>query len=231
MPGKRIAVRSRWLLVTSTASAAAALVAGGVAFATIPSSNGVIHACYMKSGGALSVVDASVTTCSKSQTELDWNVQGPAGPQGPQGPAGVEGPAGPVGPQGLQGVQGPAGPSGLSHGYAAAGGFVNYGTSPVKIGSLSLPAGTYLVWGTGTVSDSNLGTGHDCLLVSGGTTLQEEKVTTTTGPYAATAVAFSAPLTLSAGGSVEVDCSSATDNSMSAAATISLTAVALDALN
>ena len=216
------------------AAAVAALVAGGVAYATIPDSSGVIHGCYQKSGGALSVIDASVTGCAKTQTELQWNVQGPTGLQGPQGPAGAQGPVGPQGPQGgqgAQGLQGPAGPSGTSHGYAAAGVLVNYGTSPVKVASLSLPAGTFLVWATGTVLDSNVGTGHDCVLASGGTTLQENKVTTTTGPYAATAVAFSVPLKLSSAGSVELDCSSATDNSMSAGADVTITAVALDALN
>ena len=231
MPGKSMGLRGRAVAVTLAAAIAAALVAGGVAYATIPDSSGVIHACYQKSGGALTVIDASVTNCAKSQTELNWNVQGPTGAQGPQGPAGAQGAAGPQGLQGLQGVQGPAGPSGTSHGYAANGGLVNYGTSPVKIGSLSLPAGKYLVWATGTVEDSNVITGHDCVLASGGTTLQEEKVTTTTGPYAATAMSFSVPLTLSSASSVELDCSSATDNSMSAGAEVSITAVALDALN
>jgi hypothetical protein len=233
MPGKAMGTRGRGrgLLITLAAAVAAALVGGGIAYATIPDSTGVIHGCYQKSGGSLSVIDAGVTTCAKSQTELDWNVQGPTGPQGPQGPQGAQGPVGPQGLQGPQGAQGPAGPSGTSHGYAATGGIVNYGTSPVKVASLSLPAGTYLVWATGTVFDSNVTTGHDCVLSSGGTTLEEEKVTTTTGPYAGTAVSYSEPLTLAGAGSVEVDCSSATDNSMSAGADVDITAVALDALN
>lgn len=229
MPGTATGMRGRGLFVTLAAAVAAALVAGGVAYATIPDSSGVIHGCYQKSGGSLSVIDATVTTCAKSQTELDWNVQGPAGPQGAQGPQGVQGP---VGPQGLQGPQGPAGPSGTSHGYAATGGNANYGTSPVKVQSLSLPAGTYLVWATGTVYDSNVTTGHDCSLTAGGTTLQEEKITTTTGPYGAAAVSYSAPLTLAGAGSVELDCSSATDNTMSAGAyDVAITAVAVDTLN
>jgi hypothetical protein len=36
---------------------------GGVAYATIPDGQGVIHACYAKSGGALRVIDASVANC------------------------------------------------------------------------------------------------------------------------------------------------------------------------
>ena len=99
-------------------------LAGGVAFATIPGSDGVIHACYSKSGGALRVVDASVTGCKSGETSLDWNMRGPAGPQGvagAAGPAGQPGPMGPAGPkgdtgaagaQGPQGLQGPQGPKG-----------------------------------------------------------------------------------------------------------------------
>ena len=204
------------------------LASVGVAYATIPDSSGVIHACYTRSGGALYVIDDSVTTCSSKQTSLNWNVQGPTGPQGPQGPAGPTGPQGPAGPQG---PQGPAGPSGTSHAYSATGGLVAYGTAPVKVASLSLPAGTYLVWATGTVQDANTSTGHDCVLSSGGSTLQEAKISTVLAPYAAAAVAFSVPLALSSAGSVELDCSSATDNSMSASAVVTITAVTVDALN
>jgi hypothetical protein len=66
-------------------AAAALLVAAGVAYATIPDGNGVIHGCYAKSGGALRVIDASVRNCPKSETALSWNVQGIQGPQGPPG--------------------------------------------------------------------------------------------------------------------------------------------------
>jgi hypothetical protein len=45
-------IRGRWLLLAS-AAAFALVVAGGVAYATIPDSNGVIHACYKKTTGAL----------------------------------------------------------------------------------------------------------------------------------------------------------------------------------
>ena len=42
---------------------AALVPIGGVAYATIPDGQGVIHACYAKSGGALRVIDASVANC------------------------------------------------------------------------------------------------------------------------------------------------------------------------
>lgn len=89
-----------------------------VAFASIPGANGVISGCYSRSGGALRVIDSSVTQCKQGETSLNFNQTGPQGPQGiqgpvgPAGPQGDQGPAGPQGAQGIQGEQGPAGPQG-----------------------------------------------------------------------------------------------------------------------
>ena len=87
------------------AVAAAALVTAiavaGVAYATIPT-NGVISACYAKSGGNLRVIDSSTGSCSSKETSLAWNVQGATGPTGPKG---AEGPAGPAGPSGVSGYE------------------------------------------------------------------------------------------------------------------------------
>jgi hypothetical protein len=78
-------------------AAVAALVVGGIAFATIPDASGVIHVCYMKSGGALRVIDDGVTNCKQGETALEWNVQGVPGPPGPPGAPGEPGPPGPPG--------------------------------------------------------------------------------------------------------------------------------------
>lgn len=68
------------------------LAAVGVAVATIPDGDGVIHGCYKKSGnnkGMVRVIDTAVTvTCPTGFAPLNWNQQGPPGPQGIQGPAG-----------------------------------------------------------------------------------------------------------------------------------------------
>jgi hypothetical protein len=88
--------------------AALALTAGGVAFAAIPS-NGVITACYLKSGGTLRVIDSTTGNCSSKETSLSWNVQGPAGPQGSPGPTGPPGPTGSPGPSGAPGAAGISG--------------------------------------------------------------------------------------------------------------------------
>lgn len=99
----------RWAVAGGVAGA---VLVGGVAFASIPDSSGVIHGCYDKSSGALRVIDSSVTTCGTNETALTWNQQGPQGPAGPTGPRGATGPAGPAGPTGATGSTGPAGPPG-----------------------------------------------------------------------------------------------------------------------
>ena len=95
-------------------------IAGGVAYATIPDSGGVIHGCY-NNAGHLRVIQSG-QSCRKHEETLNWNQKGkpgpagPAGNQGPAGPAGAQGPAGgargPAGPVGPAGSAGPVGPSG-----------------------------------------------------------------------------------------------------------------------
>lgn len=107
-------------------SAALVAVIGAAAYATIPS-NGVISTCYTKSGGALRVIDASTSSCGKSETSLSWNQvgpQGPAGATGPAGPAGATGASGAdgaAGPAGPEGAAGPAGPTGATGATGATG--------------------------------------------------------------------------------------------------------------
>jgi hypothetical protein len=105
MRKKTIAGRgARFVLVAGAALALGA----GVAYATIPSSNGVIHACYRVADddrkGNLRVVN-DPASCNTNESALQWNQQGPKGDQGPQGIQGERGPQGP---------QGPAGPAGAS---------------------------------------------------------------------------------------------------------------------
>lgn len=87
---------------------ATAVMAGGVAWATIPDQGGVIHGCYQKNNGQLRVVDSGAGPgCTPAETALQWNQTGPQGPQGPPGPQGASG------PQGIAGPTGPTGPAGL----------------------------------------------------------------------------------------------------------------------
>lgn len=75
----------------------------------------------------------SVTaTCATGQRKISWNNLGPAGPTGPQGPQGATGP------------QGPQGPPGVTSGYESSRGD-NVEVNGSAVGSLSLPAGTFIV--------------------------------------------------------------------------------------
>jgi len=80
------------LLLAGSAVAIAAIV-GGIAYASIPTGN-TITGCYLKSGGNLRVIDASVTKCKATETQLQWNQQGPPGTNGTNGTNGAAGPPG-----------------------------------------------------------------------------------------------------------------------------------------
>ena len=100
-----------------------ATLAGGVAWATIPSAVGTIHGCYKTSvagvndpnKGQLRVVDGA-SDCKTNEAAISWNekgVPGAVGATGPAGSSGAKGDTGPVGPQGSKGEQGATGPEGL----------------------------------------------------------------------------------------------------------------------
>jgi hypothetical protein len=130
----------------------ATVVMTGLAYASIPGSNGVIHGCY-KTGGtnhAVTVVDSSAQ-CPGGYTSLKWNQSGPQGPAGAAGPKGATGPmgaTGATGPQGPAGPDGPQGPSGLSQAFSVASidGFTLNDTSSTTVASSQpVPAGSYVV--------------------------------------------------------------------------------------
>ena len=91
--------------------AVAALVlvlAGGVAYATIPAANGTITGCYARSGGTLRVIDPSATNCKQGETQITWSQSGEPGPCWTPRTSRSAGSAGPAGPQGETGPAGPA---------------------------------------------------------------------------------------------------------------------------
>jgi hypothetical protein len=86
------------------------MLAGGVAFATIPSANGVINGCYEKRIGILRVIDAEAgKRCTSLEAAISWNQQGPQGLQGERGLQGVRGPQGESGKLALAGQACPEG--------------------------------------------------------------------------------------------------------------------------
>jgi Collagen triple helix repeat (20 copies) len=91
-----------------------AIAVGGIAYASIPDANGVIHGCYRPTTGQL-IVAISGKGCEEGWTPLNWNQTGQTGPTGltgPTGPTGLTGPTGATGPTGTTGTTGPTGPTG-----------------------------------------------------------------------------------------------------------------------
>lgn len=73
-------------VLTILALVAALLVVGGVAWGSIPGSDGVIHGCYKTSNpatGSVIVVDETAS-CPSGFAPLNWNQTGPAGVSGLQ---------------------------------------------------------------------------------------------------------------------------------------------------
>jgi hypothetical protein len=91
-------MRTRDLIAAAVGAVAATALAGGIAWAAIPGSDGVINGCYTRLTGSLRVIDADAGgRCVLGERSLQWNQRGPEGPAGPDGPAGPTGPSGPAG--------------------------------------------------------------------------------------------------------------------------------------
>jgi hypothetical protein len=89
----------RAIIIPLTALAAAVLLGGSSALASVPDPGGVIHGCYKSSppvhGASLKVIDTGAGgACGAGQKSLTWNQAGPQGATGPQGPAGAAGVSG-----------------------------------------------------------------------------------------------------------------------------------------
>jgi Collagen triple helix repeat (20 copies) len=229
MKGRRRMLRRSVVLAVVAAVLAAA---AGVAYAQIPDGGGVIHGCYAKSGGALRVIDGSVTNCKSTETSLNWNQmgpQGPVGPQGPMGPTGPTGPAGPTGPQGPKGdtgPQGPAGANGVSHGYYATNTYtVNDQGLHLVVGLSDLPAGTYAIFVT--VTNENGDTAF-CVLQKNNATFNDGgKIDEFVG------TSYTGVVTTGGSDTIGAACESAAGQVTSNSSEISgsITAIKLDALN
>jgi hypothetical protein len=80
------------------------MLLGGIALASIPDNNGIIHGCYKITGQTkeVIVIDSPSETCPSSYTALNWNQ---TGPQGATGATGSTGPAGQAGAAGVSGYE------------------------------------------------------------------------------------------------------------------------------
>ena len=84
--------RSR-LLIACVAGGLTAIVSGGVAWAlqSPVDGNGVIHACYNPTTGAVKLDTKGVCPATGTKTPISWNAQGQPGPAGPKGDPGASG--------------------------------------------------------------------------------------------------------------------------------------------
>jgi hypothetical protein len=130
-------------------------VAGGVAYATIPDSNGVIYGCLHDNSGHLRVIDTDSDSCRHHESPLDWNRTGPQGDPGPQGDRGPQGDPGPQGDLGPPGPQGPQGLPGAATTYRYRFGGMYPGTSVAR--ALCLPGEKVTGGGGFAVSPSQAG--------------------------------------------------------------------------
>lgn len=71
----------RKVLTTAIAALCLVGVGAGIAWASIPGPDGVIHGCRKNTDGSLRAID-SAATCPSGWTELNWNQTGPQGPAG-----------------------------------------------------------------------------------------------------------------------------------------------------
>ena len=216
----------------------AALAIGGIAYATIPDSGGVIHGCYTKASstsqpvGSLRVIDTGIgQSCALNEVALHWNqqgVKGATGPQGPQGPTGAQGPAGTQGPKGA------TGPSGTSHGWGHATGGITLDTVGFKeVDSIgNLPAGRYQVWVAGTIGNNGGDADADCrLAVGGGSSFAEIGTFRTKGGSYSTPFSLAGDTVVGPQGSIEVDCNSSDYQSKNSSGYADLEAIKVDAFN
>jgi hypothetical protein len=197
--------------VVALAIAGALLVAGGIAYATIPDAGGVIHGCYKKTSpnqGTLRVIDTDkAQTCSNSENALNWSQTGPQGPQGPQGIQGQ---------QGIQGPKGDTGPTGPSDVYSVDGygqGVKSIPANPTILENLAttstLPAGSYFVQSEVEIENSqSVLSEYFCDLVdSSNNVYQEARVTADSNTDWVT-IPVQAVVTLAGADTISLECSS-----------------------
>ena len=204
--------------VVALAIVGALLVAGGIAYATIPDSSGVIHSCYHVNGqgtvdgsGTLRVIDPSSSNkdgsaCKHDEKALDFNQTGPPGQPGQQGPPG------PTGPSDVYSVDGfGAGIKGLP-----------LATWVVLATTSTLPAGSYFVQAEAMVENlQSAQTNFTCDLVDSST--NEFQFERFTGPGWAT-IPVQAVITLSSPDTISLRCLSF-DQGLSEAANWQLAAI------
>jgi len=183
---KRVLIRPG---VAVLAGFAALLMAGGIAYATIPDPGGVIHGCYKSTGGALRVIDTGAGgSCLSSETPLSWNQAGVQGPPGARGPSDVW----------------------FDDGYLNS---QNLCCTFTTLGSVSLPAGSFLIEAKVAVDDTVTGTSYGCDLVNSSSHEYQFAVgNTPSSTLDATEIPVQTVITLSSPDTISLRCDSPDSN-------------------
>jgi len=86
---------SRWVVAILALAAGFALgtAESVLATGTIPSADGVLHACFDNTNGVVRLIDPSASSCRTNESATSWSQTGQQGPAGPQGPTGTPGPS------------------------------------------------------------------------------------------------------------------------------------------
>lgn len=169
-------------------------------------------------GSALIFPDGSVV---HNRAELI----GPQGPMGPQGPTGATGPAGPSGPTG---PQGPAGANGVGHAYVASNNSVTLGGSDTVVASVTVPTGSYLVFGKAALQNSDSSNQFaNCVLSSDSGTNDQTNVILAAAGNGGAWQSVSVQSALSVASTITMTCNTLNGTADNAV----LTAIAVNALN
>ena len=180
-------------------------VAGGIAYATIPDSSGMIHGCYSpngakaKGGTQLYIIDSDQATCSNGQQPIPWGQQGPSGQTGPTGPQGPTGPSGPAGPSDIWDGSHYGGTANLTK------------DTQIIVASVAPPGGSFYAEASLTVSNSSSGANFTCTLNVPGTVAYVQTDTTGAGQHAA--LHLQGVGTLSGSDTITLVCRTDKDNS------------------
>jgi len=195
-----VRVRKGWSYRSRLVAAGLVLggvVSGGLLFATIPDQAGVLHGCYSKSGGAVRVIDNSVTGCKASETSISWNVAGPKGDEGTPG---------------LPGAPGAPGDRGPADAFMANrnGGFSATPLNPstfINLVSMPLPAGSFVVNGIAALSGgSDVGTAQCGIFSSSGPLGHVVQASVVGSPNSFGTISLTTAFTLAAPDEVSVAC-------------------------
>ncbi|MDQ3722262.1 MAG: hypothetical protein M3376_04165 [Actinomycetota bacterium] len=213
------------------------IASGGVAYATIPDSGGVIHSCYSSGSGSLRVIDSDRRdVCKSGETPLTFNQTGPEGPPGEDGADGEDGLDGEDGGEAADGGNGADDalqPSGSSEAVSAPDGTVStWGRVFAAQRSIELPAGRWVITTTAVANnDKRAVATFDCRLRAGGKVIDSIKdiplaATATAGEREAFAMTGAARL--AGAGSAELQCRSAAPGNVRSA---SITAISVETIS